>query len=137
LAKEGPGVVQEAVMRIRDLKWKGIPAWPPEWGFAEEGVGEEGVLKDVQLRNDQLACIYVLASHLDHSRNGVILLEDPAHLKILCQKLKESIGKRLSEVGDLKIDFSLSIPKKGPKQVRPQIAQSHRSETILKRNRPH
>jgi len=85
-------------MRIRDLQWKGIPAWPPEWWVSDEGAGEEGVLKNVQLRSDQApACISLLASHLNDHRNGIIILEDPAHLEILCQKLKENIGRPLKE----------------------------------------
>ncbi len=115
-------------MRIRDLQWKGMSAWPPEWWFSDEGAGEEGFLKNVQLRYDQTpACISVVASHLGDDRNGIIILEDPAHLEILCQKLKENIGNPLSHIGDLDVDFLLSIPKKGPKQVRPQNTQGSRS----------
>jgi hypothetical protein len=116
-------------MRIRDLKWEGIPAWPPEWWISDEGAGEEGFLKNVQLRNDQTpACISVVATHLGDDRNGIIILEDSLHLETLCHKLKENIGRSLSEIGDLEIDFLLSMPKKGPKQVRPQTTQISRSE---------
>lgn len=111
-------------MRIRNLHWKGIPAWPPEWWVSDEGAGEEGVLKNVHLRNDQTpTCISVVATHLGHDRNGIIILEDLAHLEILCHKLKENIGSPLSEIGDLEIDLLLSIPKMGPKKVRPQTTQ--------------
>jgi hypothetical protein len=115
-------------MRIRDLQWKGVSMWPPEWWVSDEGAGEEGFLKSVQFRNDQiLQCISVVASHLGNNRNGIIILEDPTHLETLCQKLKENIGKPLKEIGDLNIDFFLSIPKKGQKQVRPQITGCSRS----------
>jgi hypothetical protein len=111
-------------MRIRDLQWKGMPMWPPEWWVSDEGAGEEGFLKNVQLRSDQTpACISVVASHRGDDRNGIIILEDPAHLEILCNKLKENVGKPLKEVGDLKIDSFLPIPKTGPKKVRPQTVQ--------------
>jgi hypothetical protein len=119
----------EAVTRIRDLQWEGIPAWPPQWWFSDEKAGEEGVLKNVQFRYDQMpVCISVVATHLEESRHGLIILEDPIHLEILCQKLKENLGRPLSEIGDLEIDISPSIPKKGPKQVRPQNKQDSRSE---------
>ena len=111
-------------MRIRDLKWKGMPAWPPEWWISDEGAGEEGFLKNVQLRYDQTpAYLSVVASHLGDDRNGIVILEDPAHLEIFYQKLKENIGRPLSQIGDLDTDFLPSIPKKGPKQVRPQSTQ--------------
>ena len=101
-------------MRIRDLQWKGVAAWPPEWWFSDADAGEAGCLKDVQLRSDQkLLCISIVASHLDDFRNGVILLEDPAHLERLFQKLKECIGRPLQEIGDLKIDFDSSISPRG------------------------
>jgi hypothetical protein len=108
-------------MRIRDLEWKGMPAWPPEWWISDEGAGEEGFLKNVQLRYDQTpACLSVVATHLGDDRNGIIILEDSAHLEILWNKLKENVGRPLKEIGDLKIDFFLSIPKTiskmGPKR---------------------
>ena len=114
-------------MRIRDLQWEGIPVWPPQWWFSDEKAGEEGVLKNAQFRYDQMpVCISVVATHLDESRHGIIILADSAHLEILCQKLKENLGRPLSEIGDLEIDFSL--PKKGMKQIRPQNKQGFRSE---------
>jgi hypothetical protein len=118
-------------MRIRDLQWDGLSMWPPEWGFSDEGAGEDGFLKNVRFHNDQTPqCISVIASHLGNERNGIIILENPAHLEILCQKLKENIGRPLSQVGDLEIDFWPLIAKKGLKQVRPQITYNARSETF-------
>jgi hypothetical protein len=111
----------EAVMRIRDLKWRGIPAWPPEWWISDEGAGEEGVLENVQLRNYLIpSCVLIKASHLGYDRTGIIVLEDSAHLKILSNKLKENIGKPLTEIGDLEIDFGFFLPRKGQKRVRPR-----------------
>jgi hypothetical protein len=112
-------------MRIRDLRWKGISMWPPEWWVSDEGAGEKGFLKKVQFRKEQTpACLSIVASHLGEERNGVIILEDLLHLETLCQKLKENIGRPLFEIGNLDIDFSFSFLKKGPKQVRPQITQA-------------
>lgn len=28
-------------MRIRDLQWKRMPAWPPEWWSSDEGAGDQ------------------------------------------------------------------------------------------------
>lgn len=116
-------------MRIRDLQWKGIPAWPPEWWISDEGAGEDGFLKKVQLRYDQTpACISLVASYRGDDRNGVIILEDLAHLEILCQKLKENIGTPLDQIGDLNIELLPSMVKRGQRQVRPQIMQDSLSE---------
>ena len=76
-------------MQIRDLKWKTISVWPPEWFISEEGAGEEGVLGAVQLRDDLTpALITLLVNHLNESRKGIIVLDDPSHLEILYHKLK-------------------------------------------------
>jgi hypothetical protein len=108
-------------MRIRDLQWKGIPAWPPEWWTTDQGGGEDGFLETVNIRKDpRLSCISMVVNHFGSERRGIMILDDPAHLYILYRKLKENIGKQLGEIGDLEIDFGPSIPKKGFKQVRPQ-----------------
>jgi hypothetical protein len=108
-------------MRIRDMKWKDVPMWPPEWWVTDQGSGEEGRLEIVRLRKDKTpACIYVVADHLGADRRGIIILENLTHLDILYHKLKDNLGKPLRQIGDLEIDFGLSRPKKGPKQVRPR-----------------
>jgi hypothetical protein len=121
-------IAKEDIVRIRDLQWKGLPAWPPEWWFSDEEAGEEGFLKNVQFRYDQTQqCISVVATHLGNDRNGIIILENSLHLEILCNKLKENIGRPLKEIGDLDIDFLLSIPKKGLKKVRQTTRQGSHS----------
>jgi hypothetical protein len=105
-------------MRIRDLEWQGLPAWPPEWWISDEGAGEEGLLTKVQFRYDQTpVCIALVATHLGENRNGIIILADPTRLEILCNKLKENLGRSLLEIGDLEIDFLQSMPKEAPKQM--------------------
>ena len=109
-------------MRIRDLQWKGIHAWPPEWWTTDHGGGEDGFLETVHIRKDpRLNCISMMVNHLGSERRGILILENLAHLDTLYLKLKENIGKPLREIGDLEIDFGLSMPRKGPKQVRPVI----------------
>ena len=108
-------------MKIRSLKWREVPLWPPKWMFADEGVGEEGVLEDVQIRIDwKPGLIFVAVNHLGDRRKGMIIMEDPAHLKVLYCKLEESIGKPLTEVGDLEIDLPPSPQKRGQKQAIPK-----------------
>ena len=108
-------------MKIRSLKWKEVPMWPPEWMISDEGFGDEGVLEDVQFRIDaKPGLISVAVNHLGDSRQGIIILEDLAHLKVLYYKLRENIGKPLTEVGDLEIDLSLLPRKRGQKRARPK-----------------
>jgi hypothetical protein len=105
--------------------------WPPEFGLSNKIVGEKGILKSVQIRHDlKINVIIVTASYLGKEKTGIIILEDPLHLQILCNKLKENIGKPFSEIGDMEIDFYLSVSKKGPKQVRPRTEP----ETTIKKS---
>ena len=39
-------------MLIRDLKWRGLSAWPTEWSESYQGFGRKGVLKKVCLSQD-------------------------------------------------------------------------------------
>ena len=107
-------------MQIRGLRWKGFPMWPPEWMISDQELGEEGVLEDVLLRNDlKPRLISVAANHLGEIRTGIMVLEDPALLEVVYLKLKQLIGRRLTEIGDLEIPAFPPLRKRGPRQVRP------------------
>jgi hypothetical protein len=109
-------------MRIRDLQWKGIFIWPPEWWTTDQGGGEEGFLETVNIHKDIMVdCLCMEAYHLNSQRKGIIILENLSYLEILYNKLQEHIGKSLKEIGDMEIDLGLSLPKNGPKQLRPVI----------------
>jgi hypothetical protein len=116
-------------MRIRDLQWSGISAWPPQWWTTGQSNDEEGRLEAVYLSHDKMPfCISVDANHLGAEKRGIIILDDPADLYILYLKLKENIGKTLTEIGDLEIYFDPLVPRMGPKRVRPRTG----SETTIK-----
>ena len=93
--------------------------WPPEWFLSYHGSREAGVLEDVMLR-DNLAprLIVIVANYLGKSRKGVVVLEDDTQLEMLFYKLKENIGKPLSEIGHVEIDFISSPVFKRQKRVR-------------------
>jgi hypothetical protein len=113
-------------MKIRDLKWNKLRMWPPEFGLSNQIVGEKGILKSVRIRYGlKINVIIVTANYLDHEGKGIIILEDSVHLKILYAKLKEYIGKPFRELGDMEIDFDLSLQKMGPKQVRFQAMETN------------
>ena len=115
-------------MQIRSLRWKGFAMWPPEWMISDQGRGEEGVLEEVCLRYDlKPKLISVVANHLGDIRQGIIILEDPAHLEIVFGKLKQHIGRPLTEIGDLEITFLPLMEKRGPKQVRPSSPPRRKS----------
>jgi hypothetical protein len=107
-------------MQIRSLKWKGLAMWPPEWMVSDQGVGEEGLLQEVYLRSDlNPQLISVVANHLGDIRRGIMVLEDPSHLNIVYDMLKQHIGRPLTEIGNVEITLSPLMQKRGPRQVRP------------------
>jgi hypothetical protein len=120
-------------MHIRDLKWNKLRMWPPEFGLANQVVGEKGILVGVWICHDlKVKVIIVTANYLDEERKGIIILEDPIHLEILFEKLEKNIGKPLKEIGDLEIDINLPLQKMDQKQVRPRTMQ--KSQSIRHRN---
>jgi len=106
-------------MQIRNLKWKGLPMWPPEWMISAQGLGEAGVLQEIYLRNDlNPALISLVANHSGDIRQGIMILEDPALLKVVYHHLKQHVGRPLTEIGDLEISLLPPVPKRGPRRVR-------------------
>jgi hypothetical protein len=88
--------------------------------ISDQGLGEEGVLEDLCLRTDlRPNLISVVANHSGEIRKGVILLEDPVHLRILYGSLRQHLGRSLTEIGDLEISLPPPLAKRGPHQVRP------------------
>jgi hypothetical protein len=115
-------------MQIRTLKWRGLSMWPPEWTIMDQGVGEAGVLEEVHLRQDlNPKLISVVANHLGELRKGILVLEDPALLEVVYAKLKQHVGRPLTEIGDLEINLLPPMPKRSLRQVRPPSPFSHKS----------
>ena len=93
--------------------------WPPEWSMSDHQVGEEGVLEGVELHHELSTMIISLeVNHLGDYRKGIIILEDPAHLELVFDKLRENLGRPLTEIGNLEIDFTPKPQKYGLKQAR-------------------
>ncbi len=109
-------------MRIRNLEWRGVAVWPPEWWPPEHNalIEENAVLREVRIQDSTVhKFIQVEIETPKGPFWGVILVEKPGQLQILNQKLKENIGSPLTEIGDLEIDLFPSLRKRGPMQVRP------------------
>ena len=92
--------------------------WPPEWVWGSDlQAGEKGVLENVQLRHGPVRLISIEANHLGDCRKGFMIQEDLAHLELVFEKLRENLGRPLTEIGDLEIDFTPASQKYGLKQA--------------------
>jgi hypothetical protein len=120
-------------VQIRSLRWRGIPIWPPEWQISTQGMGEDGILEDVILRLTP-SLVSLTANHLGDRRIGVIILENSAHLEILYHKLQENLGRPLTEIGDLEIHFTPSLPKYGLRQARPRSSANLIKRVVNKKD---
>jgi hypothetical protein len=108
--------------------------WPPQWSMSDGQAGEEGVLVDVQLRHElSLRIISIEANHLGDYRKGVMILEDPAHLELLFEKLQKNLGRPLAEIGDLEMNFTPAPQKYGMKQARPKSAARNIKRVVNKK----
>ncbi len=93
-------------MRIRDLKWRGLSAWPPEWSESQQGIGKKGVLKKVCLSQDpEPTFFYIEVAYGDATLYGKIELENRKLLNSFYLVLKKNIGKHLAEIGDLELEI--------------------------------
>jgi hypothetical protein len=91
-------------MRLRELKCRQLPVWPPQWGVIDGGAGEVGVLMKVKIRKNRLLeYIYIEADDGGHKLRGKTTLGNPRHLKSLYRTISQHIGKPLTEIGDLEI----------------------------------
>lgn len=108
--------------------------WPPEWSVSDHQAGEEGVLEDAQLRHElSTRLISIEANHLGDCRKGIMILEDPAYLELVFEKLRENLGRPLTEIGDLEIDFTPPLQKYGMKQAHPKSSASNIGRVVNKK----
>lgn len=90
-------------MRIKELKWKGLLIWPPQWTEERSGIIERGVLKGVEIL-PLTDLIKIDATYAGSIISGLIFSSE-AYQWSLYFKLRESIGKPLVEVGNLEVTF--------------------------------
>jgi hypothetical protein len=104
--------------------WGGLSMWPPEWTISDQGLDEARVLEDVYLRWDlNPRLISVVVNHWGDIRKDTMVLEDPALLEVVYNKLKQHVGRPLTEIGDLEISHLPPMPQRRPRQVRPAPPQ--------------
>jgi len=89
-------------MKIKELRWKGLLIWPPQWTKECPDVIRQGLLKDVKI----LATTDVIkidATYEQSIISGVIFASED-YQRSLYNKLKENIGKTLNEVGYIEVN---------------------------------
>jgi hypothetical protein len=93
-------------MRIKDLTWNEMFIWPPEWAKRMEGSYEGWILINVKLHKKKKAkYIYIEAVCGRESQGGAIFLDNLDHLEVLYRVLNKNINKKLTEIGDMKINI--------------------------------
>ena len=108
--------------------------WPPQWSVSDDQAGEEGVLVDVQLRHAlSTRLISIGANYLGDYRIGIMILENPVHLELVFEKLHGNLGRSLTEIGDLEIDFTPAPQKYGMKQARPKSSAKNIKRVVNKK----
>ncbi len=95
-------------MRIREMTHMGRQVWPPQWSSSSQPINEEAVLKGVKV----IIGTDLLRIDIDH--NGMphlgIMAAEQEIRDSLYHKLKENVGRQLTEIADLEIDIDREKP---------------------------
>ena len=59
-----------------------------------------------------------------------MILEDPVQLELVFDKLRENLGRPLTEIGNLEIDFTLSPQKYGLKQAGAKFTTRNKKRVV-------
>jgi hypothetical protein len=92
---------RRSAMRIRELTWRGLLIWPPQWAEEGSGIAEQGVLEGAEII-PLTDLIKIDASCAGTIISGLIFSTEE-YQGSLYYKLKENIGKPLEEVGNLEV----------------------------------
>jgi hypothetical protein len=90
-------------MQIKELRWRGLLVWPPQWTEESPDVLQQGLLKGVKLL-PLTDLIRIDATYAKNTVSGLILT-NAEYQGSLYDKLKENIGKPLNEVGNVEVTF--------------------------------
>jgi hypothetical protein len=89
-------------MRVRDLKFGTVNAWPPIWrtlpgrGFA---IGEEGILLGARVRWSGSLMVRMRSGQEEHE--GLLTWDGPPAPQAFAELLNRSAGKSIADIGDL------------------------------------
>lgn len=90
-------------MLIKELRWKGLLIWPPQWAEECPKMNKHGLIKSVEIL-PLTDLIRIDASYAGTINTGLILSSEE-YLSSLYAKLKENIGKPLEEVANMEVNF--------------------------------
>jgi hypothetical protein len=90
-------------MRIKELRWRGLLIWPPQWAEEDPNVIRRGLLKDVKI----LPLTDLIKIDAGYARTTIsgLLFTSEEYQGSLYDKLKENIGKPLNEVENVEVNF--------------------------------
>jgi hypothetical protein len=91
-------------MRVRDLKFGTINAWPPTWRAVpgrQFVFGEQGVLVAVRVRSRDSLTVHILAN--DQEYEGLLVWDGRPSPRFLADLLNGATGKSIQEIGELRI----------------------------------
>jgi len=110
-----PNALREAIDRIRpgsrrrlrELTWKGTPAWPPDWwgSYARTPTAFEGVvglLRGVRLTPDQKWVVLTI-EHEGNDYVGVLRWDGLPAAATVAGRLRTCIGRPSRELGDVEL----------------------------------
>ena len=90
-------------MQIKELRWKGLLIWPPQWAEECPNVIQQGLLKDIEIL--PLTDLIKIDATYDTTTISGLILTNEEYQGSLYNKLKENIGRPLDEVGNMEVNF--------------------------------
>jgi hypothetical protein len=90
-------------MQIKELKWRGLLIWPPQWAEEDPNVIQQGLLKGVKIL-PLTDLIKIDATYAMTTISGLLFTSEE-YQGSLYNKLKENIGKPLNEVENVEVNF--------------------------------
>ena len=91
-------------MRVRDLKFAMVNAWPPSWRTLQGTrfpLGEDGILVGARVRSRDSLTIRI--AYDDREYEGLFIWGGPPSGSVLAALLNCAAGRPIREVGDLEI----------------------------------
>lgn len=93
--------------KLRELTWKGAPAWPPDWwgSYAQGGTAPEGavgILRGVRLTPDQ-KWVVLTTEHEGSEYVGILRWDGLPTAATVVERLRAWIGRPSRELGDVEL----------------------------------
>jgi hypothetical protein len=92
------------MMRVRDLRFGTVDAWPPMWRAVPGRrfvLGDEGVLLGVRVRSRDSLILRILAHGEEYE--GLFVWDGRPSPHLLAEIMNAAAGKAIREIGDLRL----------------------------------